>query len=88
MAIEAAAVAVDGNAATHPLLAAATRGATAANLPVRGTTSGPEDRRLLGLRPINVGAGAAVARTNPIRTSWMMALPSCLFSALRIGGYQ
>lgn len=88
VAIEAAAEAVDGNAATHPLLAAATRGATAANLPVRGTTSGPEDRRLLGLRPINVGAGAAVVRTNPIRTSWMMALPSCLFSALRIGGCQ
>ena len=88
VAIEAAAEAADGNAATHPLLAVATRGATAANPPVRGTTSGPEDRRLPGLRPINVGAGAAVARTNPIRTSWMMALPSCLFSALRIGGYQ
>lgn len=88
VAIEAAVEEVDGNAATHPLLAAATRGATAANLPVRGTTSGPEERRLLGLRPINMGAGAAVARTIPIRISWMMALPSCHFSTLRIGGCQ
>jgi hypothetical protein len=84
-AVEAAAV-VAGNAVTRPLLVVVTREATVANLPEREITSGPEDRRLPGRRPINVEAGAAVARTNLTRTSWTMALPSRLFSVLRIGG--
>ena len=86
--VEAAAevVAVDGNVVTHPLLVVVTREATVVNLPAREIASGPEDRRLLGQRPISVEAEAAVARTNLTRTSWTMALPSRLFSVLRIGG--
>lgn len=79
-------VAADGNAVPHPLLVVATREATVANLLVREIASGPEDRPLLGLRPINVEARAAVARMIPIRTSWTTALQLRLFSALRIGG--
>ena len=83
--VEAAAE-VDGNVVTHPLLVVVTREATVVNLPAREIASGPEDRRLLGQRPISVEAEAAVARTNLTRTSWTMALPSRLFSAPRIGG--
>ena len=85
-AVEVVAVAVDGNEVTHPLLVVVTREATVVNLPAREIASGPEDRRLLGQRPISVEAEAAVARTNLTRTSWTMALPSRLFSAPRIGG--